>query len=266
MIPRRWRSEYPHIFPSGQTSSAGSESTHSIASVRPVTLSEVIFSAISEDAYAAASSDPSMLEDWLLDGEMILREGSTYTFPGETTASGSSPAGASLAYTLVMCAPVQQGVAVRGQTKLYVSAHPSADRDGAIPASDAIPDMVFDEIESEPSGSSNGDFEIGEDFLAGSVLRSLSINSLSSSASPSINGHLTNGDVPPGTTSESTGSGGLRLSSVEWTCRVHALPRPVSPVGDECAVYVRTADLGRIGVLDGDWVSCVLQTFHVCSF
>ncbi len=48
---------------------------HLITAVRPVVLSDVIISALSDDAYAAASSDPSMLEDWLLDGNVILREG-----------------------------------------------------------------------------------------------------------------------------------------------------------------------------------------------
>ena len=215
-----------------------------------MTLSEVIFVSLSDDAYAAASSDPTMLEDWLLDGQVILREGATYTYPGD--GSSSNAVGSALAYTLVMCAPVQQGVGVRGQTKFYVSAHPSAELDGVVPTPDAIPDMVIDDTESEPSSPSNGDFEIGEDFLAGSVLRSLSI-SPSPSASPSVNGHLTNGDVPIPSFG-STSSSSLHLSSVEWTCRPHPLTRPISATEDECSVYVRTADLSRIGVLDGDWV------------
>ena len=53
-------------------------------------LTEVILSAISQDAYAAASEDPAMLEDWLLDGDIILREGATYTYPGDVSVQGNS--------------------------------------------------------------------------------------------------------------------------------------------------------------------------------
>ena len=197
-----------------------------------------------------------MLEDWLLDGEVILRQGATYTWPGETPSPAVSSA-STLAYTLVMSTPVQQGIAVRGQTKLYISAHPSSDIDGSIPPPEFIPDMVVEGSDSDPSDSSNGDFEIGEDFLAGSVLRSVNPSISSSSMNTSVNGNLTNGvglSIP-----ESTSSSGLHLASVEWTCRAHALQRPLSVVEDECAVYVRTADLGRIGVLDGDWVWCIFN-------
>ena len=82
-MPRSWQAEHPHIFSTGQTSSASAEPTHSLTAVHPVVLSEVIFSALSDDAYAAASSDPSMLEEWLLDGSVILREGATYTYTRE---------------------------------------------------------------------------------------------------------------------------------------------------------------------------------------
>ncbi|KAI0710443.1 AAA-domain-containing protein [Cerioporus squamosus] len=236
-VPRSWQAEYPHIFPTGQSGFASAEPTHSITAVRPVVLSEVIFSALSDDAYAAASSDPSMLEEWLLDGNVILREGATYTHTREGP----------LTYKLIMASPVQQGIAQRGSTKLFVSAHPNSGQDGEIPEVDAIPDMVVDEADSDREPE-QGDFEIGEDFLAGSVLRSFS----HSASSPSVDGHLTNGDLA--SISESGSSAGHRhLSDMEWTCRAHPLQTRVSSLEDECAVYVRTSELSRIGVLDGDW-------------
>ena len=194
-----------------------------------------------------------MLEDWLLDGEMILREGATYSLDG-AAGSSSSPVSstAALSYKLVMASPVQQGVARRGQTRLYVSAHPVQDNE--VPAEDAIPDMVVDgEGDSEPSGSEKGDFEIGEDFLAGSVLRSLAL----SSPSPSVNGHLTNGETVSLNGAEP--SSNFHLSSMEWTCRAYPLQEPVSFTEDESAVYVRTSELSHIGVLDGDWVRTFLS-------
>ncbi|KAI1788454.1 AAA-domain-containing protein [Ganoderma leucocontextum] len=237
-IPKDWQAEYPRIFPTRQPSVGSTNSTHSVSVVRPVVLSEVIFSALSNDAYVAASSDPTMLEDWLLDGDMILRKGMTYSLDNPTGFSSSfvSPAGP-LSYKLVMATPVQQGVAQRGHTRLFVSAQPTQDGE-----------------DSEPTESEQGDFEIGEDFLAGSVLRSLSL----SSPSPSINGHVPNGDL--GTPTRGEPSSGLHLSSVEWTCRAYALQQPVSSVEDESTVYVRTSELSRIGVLDGDWA--VVRSSH----
>lgn len=247
MVPKGWQAEYPHIFPTGHPSSAP---THTVSVTRPVTLSEVILSALSNDAYTAASSDPTVLEDWLLDGNMILREGATYSLDNPVGSSSSSISQTgSLAYKLVMATPVQQGIAQRGHTRLFVSAQLT--QDGEVPAEDSIPDMLVDgEEDLEPSGSEKGDFEIGEDFLAGSVLRSLAL----SSPSPSINGHASNGDL--GTTNSAESGGSLHLSSVEWTCKASPLQQPVSPVEDESTVYFRTSELGRIGVLDGDWVSC----------
>lgn len=195
------------------------------------------------------SSDPTLLEDWLLDGEKILREGATYSLDSRAGSSSSSPSPVgSLSYKLVMTTPVQQGVAQRGHTKLFVSAQPT--QDAEIPSEDSIPDMVVDDEEdSEPTDSEKGEFEIGEDFLAGSVLRSLAL----SSPSPSINGHVPNGDL--GYSNGVEPSSSLYLSSVEWICRGYALQQPMSSIEDESTVYVRTSELSRIGVLDGDWVS-----------
>ncbi|KAI0747694.1 AAA-domain-containing protein [Daedaleopsis nitida] len=247
-VPRSWRSEYPHMFPTGQGSIGNSEPTHAISPIRPVTLSEVIFTALSQDAYAAASADPSMLEDWFLDGDMVLREGTTYSYTREHGTSSAASLTGHLAYKLVMATPVRQGVAQKGVTKLYVSVGPYPEQDGEVPEVDSIPDMVIDGSDSDESGSAKGEFEIGEDFLAGSVLRSLHL----SSPSPSLNGHLTNGDLASVSEAESTSSN-LHLSAMEWTSRAHALSQPVSVVEDQCAVYVRTSDLSRIGILDGDW-------------
>ncbi|KAH9924001.1 AAA-domain-containing protein [Epithele typhae] len=258
LVPRQWQSDYPHLFPRQSATSAATTPTHSLTVVKPVPLTEAIFTALSNDAYAAASSDPSLLEDWLLDSDQILREGTTYTYPASGSSgssSSSSFAPGTLAYTLALCAPVQQGIAVRGQTKLYVSAHPSAALDGPVPSADSIPDMIVDELEaetgSERAESANGDFEIGEDFLAGSTLRALAIASPSATSSPSLNGHPMNGASASASPSPSGGS--LHLSSVEWTCCARPLRRPVRVVEDECAVYVRTSDLSRIGVQESDW-------------
>ncbi|KAL1947477.1 hypothetical protein VTO73DRAFT_14438 [Trametes versicolor] len=252
-LPTRWQTEHPAIFPSAP---AGAEPTHLVTVIRPVTLSEAIFSALSDEAYAYASSDLTALEDWLFTSDMVLREGETYTLPREpSAASGSSSTAlaASLQYKLVMSAPVQQGVARRGTTKVYVSAPQALDEDISEDAIPDIPDGDLDEL----SGSEAGEFDIGEDFLAGSVLRPLS---LPASPAPSPNGDKVNG----ATNGTHSADGNLHLSHAERTYRAHALPRQVSCLEDECAVYVRTSELSRIGVLDGEWG--IVRSSHGHSF
>ncbi|KAI0373357.1 AAA-domain-containing protein [Pilatotrama ljubarskyi] len=256
-LPRRWQTEYPHIFPAGQASTVPAEPTHLVTVIRPLALSEVIFSALSDEAYEYASSNPHALEEWLFASEMVLREGTTYTLTRDHDASGSSAALTStLQFRLVMAAPVQQGVSRRGSTKVYVSAPPAS---GEVVAEDAIPTIPDGDIDgySEPeiSGSEQGEFEIGEDFLAGSVLRSLNV--ADNPGSPP-NGHAPNG-VANGV---SDSAGNLSLSQPERAYKAYALDKQVLSLENECAVYVRTSELSRIGVLDGDWAIIRCERGH----
>ncbi|KAI0648219.1 AAA-domain-containing protein [Trametes meyenii] len=249
-VPKRWQSEYPHVFPSSQATTDPSASTHSVTAIRPVALSEAIFTALSDEAYAHVSSNRGALEEWLLASDTILREGAVYTLPREPYASGSaSTLAASLQYRFVMASPVQQGIVQRGTTKMYVSAPPASDE--MVSELDAIPTIPDGDLdihsELELSGSEAGDFEIGEDFLAGSVLRSLSLTS--PSASPTPNGALTNGS----SNGVAESANHLHLGQPERTYRAYPLDQQVSAVEDECAVYVRTSELGRIGILDDEW-------------
>ncbi|CDO74862.1 hypothetical protein BN946_scf185004.g12 [Trametes cinnabarina] len=243
-VPRRWRTEYPDVFPSGHASSSAAVPTHLVTPVRPVTLSEVIFSALSGEAYTLALSESEAIEEWLLSSDVILREGATYTWSRD--AQSSDPAlVAPLQYKLIMAAPVQQGVAERGTTKICVSAPAALDEIAAEDNIPTIPDGHFDiHPGSEESESEAGDFEIGEDFLAGSVLRSLNVTSPPGSPAPGVNG-TTNGITHSASSSQ--------LGQPERTYTAVPLHCQVSPLEDECAVYVRTSELGRMGVLDGDW-------------
>ncbi|KAI0350098.1 AAA-domain-containing protein [Trametes cingulata] len=247
-LPRLWQAEYPHIFPADHASAGPAEPTHLITPIRPVVLSEIILSALSDEAYEYASTHPLALEEWLFSSDLMLREGANYTLSRGQDTSGSSTALAStLQYKLVMAAPVQQGVAQRGTTKVYVSAPPASDE---VLSEDAIPTIPDGDIdgrsEFEVSGSEQGEFEIGEDFLAGSVLRSLNVTD--APLSPP-NGHVQNG-IANGV---SDSASNLSLGQPERTYKAYPLERQVSLMEEECSVYVRTSELSRIGVLDGDW-------------
>ncbi|KAI0637344.1 AAA-domain-containing protein [Trametes polyzona] len=261
LLPKRWQAEYPSIFPPTQAGAGPSEHTHLVSVVHPVTLSEAIFSALSEEAYTYVSSHTDALEDHLLANNVVLREGTTYTLPRTHDAapeSASTSLAPSLQYRLVMASPVRQGLIQRGHTKGYVSAPPTADEAGSEDALPTIPDGDMDDHASEPDASDSEDeFEIGEDFFAGSVLRS--VNSPGPS-SPAVNGTMSNGAQ----NGVANGDSSLHLSQPERIYKAYALDRQVPPIQDECAVYVRTSELSRIGVLDGEWA--IVRSNHGHNF
>ena len=191
--------------------------------------------------------DAGIFEEWLLSSGLVFREGATYTWAREVDGSSASLS-PSLQYKLAMAAPVRQGVLERGVTKVYVSAPAAGEEATSEENIPTIPDGDLDgQLEPDASGSEAGEFEIGEDFLAGSVLRTLS---LTSPPGTPPNGALTNG-ITNGAPHTNTG---LHLAQPERTYKAHPLQRRISAFEDECAVYVRTSELSRIGVLDGDWV------------
>ncbi|OBZ75775.1 Peroxisomal biogenesis factor 6 [Grifola frondosa] len=243
-VPRRWAEEYPNVLLPSDLGHPSAEHTHSITLVQPVALSEVILSALSQEAYAAATSHKSALEDWFLDRQVIFRQGTVYTLPADALDIPGL-ASSCLRYQLVMAAPVQQGCIQKGFTKVYVSA--SAQDDAASDSHDSVSSNEA----SEATESEKGDIEIGEDFLAGSVLRSLGMHG-QPPASP--NGSVESGGSVP----EEQLSENLQISLLEWSCKAHPLSHPVSLHQDDCSVYVHTSDLSRIGVLNGDWLGPVM--------
>ncbi|KAH9890705.1 AAA-domain-containing protein [Cubamyces lactineus] len=245
-VPRRWQTEYPSVFPSGQASASTAGPTHSVTIVQPVSLSEVIFAALSEEAYSSALTDIDALEEWLLTSDLVFREGAIYTWAREVHGLSESLS-PSLQYKLVMAAPVQQGVLERGVTKVYVSAPVVGEEAASEDNIPTIPDGDLDgQLEPDASGSEAGEYEIGEDFLAGSVLRTLNFTSPPDTPP---NGALTNG-VTNGTTHTNIS---LHLAQAERAYKAHPLQKRIAASEDECAVYVRTSELSRIGVQDGDW-------------
>ncbi|KAF9812997.1 hypothetical protein IEO21_05830 [Rhodonia placenta] len=184
----------------------------------------------------------NVLEERFFDEQTILRQGSMYTFEDVIPENAGSPPSTSEPYqfVLALAAPVLQGCARRQATRLIITSalarydsvsHARADPPEDTPRSD--PDSEAEESEDEG-------FEIDEAFLAGSILHS------SSASSPlavddyvgNVNGHR---------------SEVSRIHASEWSCEVRPLTAQVSAQWDDCAVYVRTCDLSRIGILSGDW-------------
>ncbi|KAL6309205.1 AAA-domain-containing protein [Sparassis latifolia] len=172
---------------------------------------------------------------------MILRQGAICELVTEELGlSGRS----ACAYQLAMTAPVLQGYAKKGVTRFYISARQL----GGSMSNGQFSESPEVRSESDWNDLQKDGVEIDEDFLAGSVLHSmpgLSPRSNEGSPQPSSSRNSVEHDHPYGEK--------LHITMPEWTCTVEPLVQPVSPQWDDCTVYVRTSDLSRIAVLNGDW-------------
>lgn len=165
----------------------------------------------------------------------ILRSGENIRLPrpaplvnGITGHDRTSSPNDELALRVDTVEPVLQGYIQKDLTRLVVlladhpsPTHPHADSDGE--------DIVDD---------SDAEIEIDESFLAGSTA-SLSYTTYA----PDSSHNGANG----------VASSPLRRRSHEPLV-LNALPRTVSSAIEDVAVYLKTADLGRLGLLHGDWV------------
>ncbi|KAL1743282.1 P-loop containing nucleoside triphosphate hydrolase protein [Schizophyllum fasciatum] len=189
-----------------------------ISPVEPVTLTEAVISPLSKHSHAATSSE-AFLDATLFHEDTVLRQDALLTFPPDTLGmNGHLPESPliPMRYRVEMTEPVLQGRAVKGQTRLVVLQPDEAD---------------FVPSTANGSASDEGDdaFEIDEGFLGHTISAS------QSAVSTSVNGIAF----------EST----LHHHSVFTAAPLEA---QVSE-DDDRTLYVRTADLGHVGVLSGDW-------------
>lgn len=219
-IPSDLAKQYPHILGPGSTSRRSGK-THTLCVVQPVPLQEVFVQALSSSAYSGAKSDVSTFEDWLCHGQRILRQDSVLSMDSQDSLDRNP-----LAYKLIMTEPVLQGYAQKAQT-LFTLLPPPEDPpaiNGLGNHSSSVPDDAHIEFDDE-------ELEIGESFLAGSLVPQPTLYP-QQNLSPTIS---------------------MPLFAHELTARPSSTP---SHSGlDDHTMYVRTVDLPKIGVLDGDWVS-----------
>jgi len=210
--------QFPHIFvPVPPPGHA--EKTHILSVVRLIPLQEVFVQALSSAAYSRAKADVSSFEDWLCRGQRILRQDSAYVWD---TLDGLDPG--ALTYKLITTEPVLQGYAQKSQTLFTLL--PPTEGSQAINwepvLSSSVPDNV--QIDEDEEG-----LEIGENFLASSLI--------------------------PQPSSYPQHSPTIHMSHLSHEFTTSPLPKPTSLDLDEHTMYVRTVDLPKVGVLDGDWVS-----------
>jgi peroxin-6 len=244
-VPPKWLETFRHIFPHPAHQQIPPQITHTATRTMPVLLTEIIVTALSNEAYRVASSRGSPLETWLSNESIILRQGAIYAFDSEllpTHGRVTADLRTTYRYRLDMTEPVLQGYSRIGHTRFYVILVDQTNEDLSLE----------DEIDfgwGEQSGSDPDGIEIDESFLARSVLhpRQNLPSSRMDSTCLFANGHQHSNDELEETSTSHTDS----------QLRVELTPEPTSMPQDDCTLFLRTSDLGKIGILDGDWASLI---------
>jgi len=192
-----------------------------LKAVTPTALTVVIATALSSEAYFQACANHFALGEWLSIERRILRQGDVLSVPKKD----SKLVGAALRYRLDMLEPVLQGHVEDGMTKVIVALSQT------------------DSLIHDPSMDTEGEqdaIEIDESFL-GSSISNLSLDLHTCSTQNSLLDPYKNEAMErsyPGFSYKSMHS-------------------PFKLVEDHYTLFFRTSDLGKIGILNGDWVSTV---------
>jgi peroxin-6 len=190
-------------------------------------LSEVILDALSDVAYRFALDSPELVEQALTSPNAHLHLGSLHDIPSDQFQDGFA-SHSPLQYRTLMLEPTSHGIVDPQLTKIIVV------RSGDL-GSLTSPNIFSEHAESDS-------IEIDESFLENAV----------APKALKLNGHIGNDHLD--TSSTDTGH------SLQVLFNAEPLASPASPLDDHCTLYIRTADLGRVGLLNEDWV-CVITPF-----
>ncbi|KAG2020608.1 valosin-containing protein [Coprinopsis cinerea AmutBmut pab1-1] len=185
----------------------------SIFPTEPITLTEVILIATSQHGYTAATDQDSLFDPWF-NQQTILRQGDTLSIP-TPLCNGDIVPTESYTFTIEATESVLQGCIKKGVTRIIVLSNDEEDDSSEGSVTESTEDLT-DVI------------EIDSNFLANSALsKPLNTRSASSDDRPIRN---------------------------ERTCFTGAtLPKIISAENDDTTLYLRTSDLGKLGVLNFDW-------------
>jgi peroxin-6 len=215
----------------------------SVAIVQPVQLTQIFLLAITEASYQLARTNPSLLEEWFCTGEPILRQNATYTFSENAVQTSSDP----FRFRLLMAEPVLQGYASVGITEFCISTFGDRDHSWV----QLYPSRSSSEFGAD---SDKDSIEISENFLAGSVLHTMPNDSRPASSLTFIGDDAADSGVLP---KLSDGPPPVSSTDLYFSCGVWNGPNLTHAV--DHTVYIRTFDLARIGLLNGDWVSSLVH-------
>ncbi|KAG1754185.1 AAA-domain-containing protein [Suillus lakei] len=218
-IPPHWPDLHPHIFGSFN----GRRKLH-VSRAEGVSLSEVVLTAQTPDAYNFAMFHSPVLEEWLFRSPLIIRTGEELHLPrtlflSNGDASETLPSAlCSYRYKIDVAYPYPQGIVQRNVTQFVVAFFDEGDEIGGGTSTFGL-HLSDAEIASEP-------LEISESFLITAAL--------------------------PATAAQHNGPYEAAAATA------HFLLQPISRestdvLNHDVAIYLRTSDFRRVGVLDGDW-------------
>jgi len=184
-----------------------------------ITLTEVVLDALSNIAYIFASNNPELVEQSLTLSNTHLHLGSIHELTPDHLPN-EHESRTILQYRILMLEPTSRGRVDPESTNIIV-VH-SENSNSLVSSS-----FLSDNVDSDS-------IEIDETFLRNSIASSaLQFNGSDCSTPSSINGH-----------------------APHFFFDAEPLISSVSPPEDHCSLFLRTADLGRVGLLNEDWV-CV---------
>jgi len=188
--------------------------------VASITLTEVILDALSDTAYHLAFDNPELIEQSLTTSETHLQLGSIHELTSDKVQNGHIPH-TPLQYRILMLEPTSCGRVDPESTNIIVVHSENPDS------------LVSSSLFSEYADSDS--IEIDESFLESSIASSaLQLNRCirdDCSTLGSVDGH-----------------------APHFFFDAEPLISPVSLLEDHCSLYLRTADLSRVGLLSEDWV------------
>ncbi|GAA5839198.1 hypothetical protein JCM9279_002624 [Rhodotorula babjevae] len=269
LVPHALAAAHPLVFTRRSSSSSSSPTSPAPATLlvsltTPIPLTSVVLVALDSPSYAHAAhpSDGRSLESRLAEPTAdLVREGGTLRLPGVGR------------YRVAMAEPVLQGVVVRGQAQVLVlppqggadQRHEPAPDAGSSHGAGPRQDETTEDDDDNDDDDDLLDFEIDENFLAGSVLSPLRSSSTPLTTPLPDSKHSSHGSSFPllsaSTTSFSTAAAATRTAGSTVTAAPLAhpvpaellVPQPDADEDDVARAYVATADLGRLGLFSGDW-------------
>lgn len=188
----------------------------------------------------------------------IVREGEVVNLGGHKGMSMSS-----MRWKVAMAEPVLQGVCQKGYTR-FIVLPPLDGSDGSAVESGSAQAPMQDVKAASGQESDDEDLEIDESFLAASVLApprpSQPSTPMTSPPSRVDEMHHAAGSSllsQTPSTPKRRAPGSLVVQPQGLQCPMASevlVPRPAENEDDTPRVYLRNADLGRIGVFSGDWL------------
>lgn len=188
--------------------------------VASIALTEVILDALSDTAYHLAFDNPELIEQSLTTSETHLQLGSIHELTSDKVQNGHIPH-TPLQYRILMLEPTSCGRLDPESTNIIVVHSENPDS------------LVSSSLFSEYADSDS--IEIDESFLESSI----------ASSALQLNGCIRD---------DCSTLGSVDGHAPHFFFDAEPLISPVSLLEDHCSLYLRTADLSRVGLLSEDWV------------